>query len=121
MKNRLFHHLTAVMVSIAMLSIVPQCHLTAAEEAFTESDEIETEAEPAYTIDNIRDYVVGLNEPVELSDGTMRPAINFDNAATTPALQPVKYSNKVNRFAERKQLDHYAVYLLVCSKVKIIP
>ena len=41
------------------------------------------------TIDNIRDYVIGVDEPIELLDGTMRPLINFDNAATTPALQPV--------------------------------
>jgi selenocysteine lyase/cysteine desulfurase len=43
-----------------------------------------------YTIDNIRDYVVGLDTPVELLDGTMTPMINFDNAATTPALKAVK-------------------------------
>ncbi len=42
-----------------------------------------------YTIDNIRDYVVGVDEPVELADGSTRPLINFDNAATTPALKPV--------------------------------
>ena len=41
------------------------------------------------TIKNVREYVVGIDEPVELSDGTGRPLINFDNAATTPALQPV--------------------------------
>ena len=45
--------------------------------------------EVAYTMDNIRDYVVGLDEPVELQDGTKKALINFDNAATTPALQPV--------------------------------
>lgn len=42
-----------------------------------------------YTIDNIRDYVVGVDEPVELENGKKVPQINFDNAATTPALQPV--------------------------------
>ena len=46
-------------------------------------------AEEHYTIDNIRDYVIGLDEPVELSDGSKTVAINFDNAATTPALAPV--------------------------------
>ena len=46
-------------------------------------------AETGITIDNIRDYVVGLDTPVKLSDGTSRPLINFDNAATTPALKPV--------------------------------
>ncbi len=49
----------------------------------------EETAEPVYTIDTIRDYVVGIDEPVELADGTTRPLINFDNAATTPALRPV--------------------------------
>ena len=78
------------MVFAAMLVMSPlYCLHADAEEAFTESAETESEAEPTYTLDNIRDYVVGLDEPVELSDGTMRPAINFDNAATTPALQPV--------------------------------
>ena len=42
-----------------------------------------------YTLDNIRDYVVGLNEKMELEDGTEKVVVNFDNAATTPALQPV--------------------------------
>ena len=52
-------------------------------------------AEEEYTIDNIRQYVAGLDEPVELADGTSRPLINFDNAATTPALIPVM--DEVNR------------------------
>ena len=47
------------------------------------------EEETVYTIDNIRDYVVGVDEPVELADGTSAPLINFDNAATTPPMQPV--------------------------------
>ena len=50
------------------------------------------EPEPApvsYTIDNIRDYVVGVDEPIALEDGTKQPQICFDNAATTPALVPV--------------------------------
>ncbi len=46
-------------------------------------------------LSNIRQYVAGLDEPVELADGTMRPLINFDNAATTPALMPVM--DEVNR------------------------
>ncbi len=46
-------------------------------------------ADGAWTLDNIRDYVVGLEEPVEVRKGVFRPVINFDNAATTPALQPV--------------------------------
>ncbi len=48
------------------------------------------EAVDGYTIDNVRDHVVGLNTPVELADGTKTPLINFDNAATTPALEAVR-------------------------------
>ena len=48
-----------------------------------------TPEEVVYTIDNIRNYVVGVNEEVELADGTKQPLINFDNAATTPPLVPV--------------------------------
>ncbi len=42
-----------------------------------------------FTLENIRQYVLGIDQPVKLADGTMRPAISFDNAATTPALIPV--------------------------------
>ena len=47
------------------------------------------EKEGKYNINNIRDIIVGLNTPVKLADGTERPMINFDNAATTPAFQDV--------------------------------
>ena len=47
------------------------------------------------TIDNIRDLVVGIDEPIELKDGTKKPLINFDNAATTPVLKPVE--DEVNK------------------------
>ena len=43
-----------------------------------------------YTIDNVRDYIVGVNTPIELADGTKQPLINFDNAATTPAFKAVQ-------------------------------
>lgn len=43
-----------------------------------------------YTIDTIRDHIVGLNTPVELADGTTTPLINFDNAATTPVIDVVR-------------------------------
>ncbi|MBR2530411.1 MAG: aminotransferase class V-fold PLP-dependent enzyme, partial [Lachnospiraceae bacterium] len=43
----------------------------------------------SYTIDNIRQYVVGVDEPVAMEDGSSKVIINFDNAATTPALKPV--------------------------------
>jgi len=49
-------------------------------------------AQGEYTLEAVREMVVGLNEPFLLSDGTERPVINFDNAATTPALRPVAES-----------------------------
>ncbi len=49
------------------------------------SKEPEQKNEPI-TIDNIRNLVVGIDEPIELKDGTKRALINFDNAATTPVL-----------------------------------
>ena len=81
---------------ICLLSIViagagaGAVHVFAAEEDTVEDTAEEAgEEESIYTIDNIRDYVVGLDEPVTLEDGTERPLINLDNAATTPALKPV--------------------------------
>ena len=46
--------------------------------------------EGIYNIDNIRDSIIGLNTPVDLADGTQKPMINFDNAATTPAFRAVQ-------------------------------
>ena len=54
-----------------------------------ETTEAEAPVQETITLDNIRNYVVGVEEPVELSDGTSRALINFDNAATTPAFRPV--------------------------------
>lgn len=60
------------------------------EEPEPDTDPVDPAPEDVmYTIDNIRQYVVGLDEPIELDDGTTQPMINFDNAATTPALKPV--------------------------------
>ena len=39
--------------------------------------------------EDIRGMIAGIDELVELEDGRKRPAINFDNASTTPALLPV--------------------------------
>ena len=58
------------------------------------SKDSEKKDEPI-TIDNIRSLVVGIDEPIELKDGTKRPLINFDNAATTPVLKPVE--DEVNK------------------------
>lgn len=67
------------------------CTKPAADTDPAETPEPSETAEPeiVYTIDNIREYVVGVDEPVELDDGTVQPMINFDNAATTPPLKPV--------------------------------
>lgn len=58
-----------------------------------------SEEESGYTIDNIRDYVVGLDEEMELENGSKKAVTNFDNAATTPALQPVM--DEVNEQMEK--------------------
>lgn len=68
---------------------------SSSDASVTESSSESTDASqqtpdtPKLTIDNIRDYIVGVDEPVELESGTKRAIINFDNAATTPALKPV--------------------------------
>lgn len=49
----------------------------------------------AGTVAHIRENIIGIEDPVELADGRKRPAINFDNAATTPVLRPVM--DEVNR------------------------
>ncbi len=54
-----------------------------------EPEEEETTTQKTYTINNIRNYIVGVDQPVTLADGTQRALINFDNAATTPAFKPV--------------------------------
>jgi len=48
------------------------------------------------TIDNVRQQIVGIDVEVPLLDGSHRPYVNFDNAASTPALRPVY--EKVNEF-----------------------
>ncbi len=59
------------------------------EGAEKEAEETGKPSDGAITLDNVRDYIVGIDEPVELSDGSTRALINFDNAATTPAFTPV--------------------------------
>ena len=48
------------------------------------------------SIDNVRQQIVGIDVEVPLLDGSHRPYVNFDNAASTPALRPVH--EKVNEF-----------------------
>ncbi len=48
------------------------------------------------TIHSVRDEIVGIETQVPLLDGSHRQYVNFDNAATTPALRPVH--DKLNEF-----------------------
>ena len=41
------------------------------------------------TIENVADYIVGIDKEVPLLNGQKVRYINFDNAATTPTLDPV--------------------------------
>ena len=75
MCKRVLPVIFALILSLCMLSA---CGQTAVPEG-----------ESGYTIDNIRDQVVGLNEEMDLEGGGKKVVTNFDNAATTPALQPV--------------------------------
>jgi selenocysteine lyase/cysteine desulfurase len=48
------------------------------------------------TIDNVREQIVGVDTQVPLLDGSLRPYVNLDNAASTPALLPV--CDTINEF-----------------------
>ncbi len=50
------------------------------------------------TIHNVREQIVGVDALVPLLDGSRRQYVNFDNAASTPALRPV--FDKVNEFMD---------------------
>lgn len=50
------------------------------------------------SIDDLRHEVVGVGQPVPLRDGSTRPYVNFDNAASTPAFRFVR--DKVVDFLE---------------------
>ena len=74
----------------------PEPEPAPAPEPAPEPEPPSTEPEPVhYTIDNIRQYVVGVEEEVELKPeedgkpGRKVVPIGFDNAATTPAFRPV--------------------------------
>ncbi|MBR3351377.1 MAG: aminotransferase class V-fold PLP-dependent enzyme, partial [Erysipelotrichaceae bacterium] len=85
--------LCTLLAAFMFLSLVTGCQKPVdpdKPEPTPSEDEGDKEPEKiVYTIDNIRQYVVGVDEPVQLSDGTTQPLINFDNAATTPPLVPV--------------------------------
>lgn len=44
---------------------------------------------PGYSINTIQDKVIGLNQPIQLEDGTWKPQTHFNNAATTLEFQHV--------------------------------
>lgn len=48
------------------------------------------------SIHNVRENIIGVEAQVPLLDGASRTYVNFDNAASTPALRPVL--DKVNEF-----------------------
>ncbi len=48
------------------------------------------------SIDNVRSEIVGIDQQVPLLDGSERPYVNLDNAASTPSLKPVL--ERVNAF-----------------------
>ena len=81
---------------LALGALAPSALLAACSNSSAEPQQADSNPAPApspepvaYTIDNIRNYVVGVDEPITLEDGTQQPAIAFDNAATTPAFLPV--------------------------------
>jgi selenocysteine lyase/cysteine desulfurase len=53
-------------------------------------------SESRLTITNVRENIVGVDARVPLLDGSLRQYVNFDNAASTPALRPVH--DKVSEF-----------------------
>jgi cysteine desulfurase / selenocysteine lyase len=59
---------------------------------------IKTFLAPSVSINEIRDKIVGLEKEVPLVDGTSRPYVNFDNAATTPPFKSVV--EKIMAFSE---------------------
>ena len=55
----------------------------------------------ATNLARVRERIIGVEKKVPLLDGTHRTYVNFDNAASTPCLRPVK--EKIDEF-----LDWYA-------------
>lgn len=50
------------------------------------------------SLGNVRERIVGIDRRVPVLDGSLRPYVNFDNAASTPALRDVL--DTVNQFME---------------------
>ena len=78
MRKRIMLLFCVAAVLCAAIGLLAACGKTAEETA-----------DAGYTLENIRNYVVGIDEEMELENGSKKTVTNFDNAATTPALQPV--------------------------------
>lgn len=69
-------------------------------------------------VKNIRDMIFGLDTPIELEDGRTVPAVNLDNAATTPSLKQVvmeiqnqlKYYGSIGRGKGQKSEHSNEIY-----------
>ena len=84
-EKKIRRHLAILMTLVMSLSMLCACG-----QEKSSGQESSSSDKGGYTIDNIRDYVVGLDEEMELEYGGRKTVTNFDNAATTPALQPVE-------------------------------
>jgi selenocysteine lyase/cysteine desulfurase len=51
---------------------------------------VEATPDPSVGLDELRQQVVGIGQEVPLVDGSTRPYVNLDNAASTPAFRTVK-------------------------------
>jgi len=50
---------------------------------------VSTHPDSLSTLNNVRERIVGIDQKVPVLDGSLRPYVNFDNAASTPALRDV--------------------------------
>ena len=91
MRKSFKYLITAVLISSLAAGTVSLAYAEEeTQEAVTEYDSEDVpDDDVSYSLDNIRDYVVGLETEIELDDGSKTVLVNFDNAATTPALKPV--------------------------------
>ena len=143
MRKRTIHAVSAICLAAAAIMIYPAgkgyCEEAQTLEEITEAAEAEGTEEIAvpsddaaqddqvqYTLENIRDYVVGVDQPIELEDGTQQPLINFDNAATTPAFQAVmdEVDSKLSMYGSIgrgfSQKSNYSTDLYNATREKVL-
>ena len=91
MKHR-SRSLIILFIIMSMIMVFPGCSESSQKDSGS--------SDSGYTIDNIRSYVVGVDEKIKLDNGKTKVQINFDNAATTPSLQPVldEVENELNMY-----------------------